>query len=111
MLTRDALEKAAELYLSDYDRRDPKASALYGDFNAVPPVLFHVGEDEILLDDSHRVGERIDATGGLVQIHIWEGTTHVFPSNFALQAAKEALDSTGKFLRHHFDNEEMPRSS
>jgi hypothetical protein len=37
--------------------------------------------------------------------------THVFPSNFALQAAKEAPDNTGRFLRHHFDNEEMPRSS
>lgn len=87
------------------------STRLYGDFNAVPPVLFHVGEDEILLDDSHRVAQRIDATGGLAQIHIWEAMTHVFPSNFALQAAKEAPDNTGRFLRHHFDNEEMPRSS
>ena len=102
MLTRDALEKAAELYLGDHDRQDPTASPLYGDFTAVPPVLFHVGEDEILLDDSHRAAERIDASGGLAQLHIWEGMTHVFPFNFAVQAAKEALDIMGSFLRQHF---------
>lgn len=102
MLTWDALEKAAEFYLGGHDRHDPRASPLYGDFTAVPPVLFHVGEDEILLDDSHRATERMDAAGGLAQLHIWEGMTHVFPSNFALQAAKEALDNTGIFLQHHF---------
>jgi monoterpene epsilon-lactone hydrolase len=101
MLTRDALERAAELYLGDHDRRDPRASPLYGDFTAVPPVLFQVGEDEILLDDSQRVAERIHAASGVAQLHIWEGMTHVFPSNLALQAAKEALDNTGSFLRRH----------
>lgn len=30
MLTRDALEKAAALYLGNHDRREPKASPLYG---------------------------------------------------------------------------------
>jgi monoterpene epsilon-lactone hydrolase len=51
------------------------------DFTAVPPVLIHVGEDEIFLDDSRRFTERIGASGGLAQLHIWEGTTHVFPSS------------------------------
>jgi len=63
-----------------------------------------VGEDEILLDDSHRITERIDAAGGLAQLHIWEGMTHVFPFNLALQAAKEALDSTGRFLQQNLDH-------
>jgi acetyl esterase/lipase len=107
MLTREALEKAAEIYLGGQDRRDPRASPLYGDFTGVPPVLFHVGEDEILLDDSHRVAERIYAADGLAQLHIWEGMTHVFPSNFALQAAQEALDIMGRFLLARFRSEPL----
>jgi hypothetical protein len=61
------------------------------------------GEDEVLLDDSLRYGERIEIQGGTVQIHTWQGMTHVFPSNVALlHAAREALDDMGNFLRQQF---------
>jgi acetyl esterase/lipase len=102
MLTRDALNQAAQLYLGDKDRHDPKASPLYGELTGLPPVMFHVGEDEILLDDSRRFANRIEAAGGDAQLHIWEGMTHVFPSNVALHAAKDALDEIGAFLRRQF---------
>jgi monoterpene epsilon-lactone hydrolase len=105
LLTREALEKASEIYLGSHDRRDPKASPLYGDFAAVPPVLFHVGEDEILLDDSQRVAQQIEAAGGVAELHTWAGMTHVFPSNLALQAAKDALESVGEFLRHYLQSD------
>ena len=103
MLTRDALNQAAQLYLGKEDRRDPRASPLYGEVAGLPPVMFHVGEDEILLDDSRRFANRIEAAGGVAQLHIWEGMTHVFPSNVALQAAKDALDEISAFLRHQVD--------
>jgi acetyl esterase/lipase len=102
ILTRDALNQAAQLYLGNKDRHDPKASPLYGEVTGLPPVMFHVGEDEILLDDSRRFANRIEAAGGVAQLHIWEGMTHVFPSNVSLQAAKDALDEIGAFLRQQF---------
>ena len=103
ILTRDALNQAAQLYLGNQDRHDPKASPLYGEVTGLPPVMFHVGEDEILLDDSRRFANRIEAAGGVAQLHIWEGMTHVFPSNVSLQAAKDALDEIGAFLRQQFN--------
>ena len=103
ILTRDALNQAAQLYLGQKDRHDPKASPLYGEVTGLPPVMFHVGEDEILLDDSRRFANRIEAAGGVAQLHIWEGMTHVFPSNVSLQAAKDALDEIGAFLRQQFN--------
>ena len=103
ILTRDALNQAAQLYLGNKDRHDPKASPLYGEVTGLPPVMFHVGEDEILLDDSRRFANRIEAAGGVAQLHIWEGMTHVFPSNVSLQAAKDALDEIGAFLRQQFN--------
>jgi len=96
LLTGDALEKVAKLYQGLHDRRDPKASPLYGDWTGLPPLLFHVGEDEILLDDSRRFTERVGTVGGFAQLHIWQGMIHVFPSNLELlQAAREALDDIG----------------
>jgi len=62
-------------------------------------VLLHVGEDEILLDDSLRYAERVNSAGGTASMNVWQGMVHVFPSNVELlQAAGEALDDIGEFL-------------
>jgi acetyl esterase/lipase len=106
LLTKEALASSARLYLGEHDARDPRASPLYGDLAGLPPVRVHVGEDEILLDDSIRYGERMQNMGGTVQVHTWKGMVHVFPSNIALlRAAKEALDDIGHFLRQQLCGE------
>ena len=103
LLTKESLASTARLYLGGHDPRDPLASPLYGDLAGLPPVRVHVGEDEVLLDDSLRLGERIESQGRTVEIHTWQGMIHVFPSNVALlHAAKEALDDIGNFLRQQF---------
>ncbi len=103
LLTKGSLASTVRLYLGGHDPRDPLASPLYGDLAGMPPVRVHVGEDEVLLDDSLRLGERIESQGGTVEIHTWQGMIHVFPSNVALlHAAKEALDDIGNFLRQQF---------
>jgi acetyl esterase/lipase len=96
LLWRETLDHAAELYLGGRNRRDPLASPLYGDLDDLPPILVHVGEDEVLLDDSIRLAERCPS----VELHVWQGMVHVFPSNPAvLDAAREADDQVGEFLR------------
>jgi acetyl esterase/lipase len=103
LLTRESLASAAQLYLGGHDARDPLASPLYGDLTGLPPVRIHAGEDEVLLDDSLRYGQRIEREGSIVQVHTWEGMIHVFLSNVALLlAAREALDDIGDFLRQQF---------
>lgn len=99
LLTRKALDEAAALYLGELRRCTPAASPLYGDLSDLPPVLIHVGEDEILLDDSLRYADRLDAAGGNAAVHVWAGMTHVFPTHVGrLKAAGEALDVAGAFL-------------
>jgi monoterpene epsilon-lactone hydrolase len=98
--TRQALATTASLYLGEHDARDPRASPLYGDLTGLPPVLIYVGEDEILLDDATRYGDRLEESGGSCQVNVFEGMMHVFPSNVALlDAAKVALDEAGEFLK------------
>ena len=99
MLRREALDGAAKLYLGNHDRRAPEASPMYGELSDLPPVQIHVGENEILLDDALRYAHRLEATGGEVAVHVWQGMTHVFPAGVgSLRAAGEALDLAGAFL-------------
>jgi acetyl esterase/lipase len=99
-LTKKNLSDAANSYLGSIDPKAPLASPLYGEFAGSPPVLIHVGEDEILLDDSRRIHEKITAAGGKSELHVWECMPHVFPSNVGTFAASsEALEIIGSFLR------------
>jgi epsilon-lactone hydrolase len=102
LLTRGALENARKLYLGQADAKNPRASPLYGEQVGLPPVLLHVGEDEILLDDARRYADLSAKSGSTVELHVWQGMVHVFPANVALlHAAREALDLAGDFLRRN----------
>lgn len=112
LATRQALATTAQLYLGTTDPHDPQASPLYSDLTDLPSILIHVGEDEVLLNDSTRYGDRVEKGGGVCQVNVWEGMVHVFPSNVAtLHAARAALDDVGEFLRQCFSIETSVRSS
>ena len=100
LVTRRAALEAAQLYLAGHDAHDPVASPVFGTLEGLPPVVFHVGEDEVFLDDSRRCADKIKSAGSTVELHVWEGMIHVFPSNMViLHAAREALEMIGAFLR------------
>ncbi|WP_437713164.1 alpha/beta hydrolase fold domain-containing protein [Sorangium sp. So ce448] len=99
LLSRGVLEAGARHYLCGHDARDPRASALYGAMEHIPPVQVHVGTAEILLDDSVRLDALADA-----DVHVWEGMPHVFPRSLGtFEAARDALDLAGAFLRRGVD--------
>ncbi|MGH6617850.1 alpha/beta hydrolase [Sphingomonas sp.] len=102
LLTHGALEQVRITYLGDTDPKDPQASPLYGDLTGLPPVMLHVGEDEILFADAQRMADRLETAGSVAELHIWQGMVHVFPANLALlRAAPEALEIIATFLRHN----------
>jgi len=106
LLSRRGLEDARQAYLGQTNAKATLASPLYGDLAGMPPVLLHVGEDEILLDDARRYADLVAISGSATELHVWQGMVHVFPANVALlQAAREALDITGEFLRRHLARE------
>ena len=87
------------LYLGSHDAKDPLASPLYGDLAGLPPIRVHVGDDELLLDDSLRYVERAVAAGVDARVDIWEGLPHVFPSAVGqLEGADRAMSAIGSFL-------------
>jgi hypothetical protein len=61
LLTLEAGMWAVRLYSGGYDPCEPRASHRFGNLADLPPVLLHVGEDEILLDDSRRYANLTEA--------------------------------------------------
>src|SRR5262249_59261885 len=63
LIKPDGMAEAAALYLAGADPRHPYASPLYADLRGLPPLLIHVGDAEVLLDDSTRLGARAREAG------------------------------------------------
>ena len=103
------VEEFAAAYLDEKSSaKNVYASPVFGDFHALPPVLFHVGSTEILLDDARRIHEKILAAGGASELEIYEDIFHgwqmlapVIPeSNTSLRRAAEFI------CRHVSPNDE-----
>lgn len=97
--TRPQVAELVGHYLGTADPKHPLASPLYARLSGLPPVRIHVGDDEVLLDDSRRYVERAVAAGVDARLDVWLGMAHGFPSGIgALQASAQALDAIGGFL-------------
>ncbi len=90
-------------YLDGHDSADPLASPLYADLRGLAPVRVHVGNDEVLLDDSVRLVESAIAAGVDARLDVWEGMVHGFLGSVGrLTASDEALKLTSEFLTDRF---------
>ena len=86
-------------YLGKASATDPLASPLYGNLTGLPPIRVHVGDDEVLLDDSRRYVERAVAAGVDAKLDVWEGMAHGFQGGIGgFTAAARSLESIGAFL-------------
>ncbi len=95
----DQLANLAGFYLNGADARDPRASPLFGDLSGLPPMLLHVGESEILRDDSVRFAEAANAAGSRASLKVWDGAPHVwqFMHSFVPEA-RRSVDEAAAFL-------------
>jgi epsilon-lactone hydrolase len=97
--TRPQVAELVRSYLGSADPKHPLASPLCAQLSGLPPVRIHVGDDEVLLDDSRRYVERAVAAGVDARLDVWMGMPHGFPVSVGkLKAAAQALDAIGMLL-------------
>lgn len=102
MLPRTFVRRYAGLYAGFIDRRDPYVSPLYGNFAKLPPILVHVGTDEVLLDDSRRLKRKADAEGADIELEIWPEMFHVFQAVWSLVPdAMRSVEKITAFICRH----------
>jgi len=100
MFDPQALAAIRPMYLGAADPADPRISPVYGDPAGFPPLLFHVGDREVLRDDSVRMAERARAAGVEAELkvfpvvsHAWQFAAHILPE------ARISLDEAAAFLK------------
>jgi monoterpene epsilon-lactone hydrolase len=97
--TRPQVVELVRAYLGSADPRDPLASPIYARLSGLPPVRIHVGDDEVLLDDSRRYIERAVAAGVDARLDVWMGMAHGFAGSVGkLKASALVLDAIAMFL-------------
>ena len=94
------LEHLGRAYLgATGDANDPLISPIRGDFTGFPPLLIHVGADEVLRDDGLRVARKARAAGVHVEAVVWPVVPHAWQLVVKLPETKRSMDRAAVFLK------------
>lgn len=93
------LQELLSFYADCYtdDRTDPHVSPLFGDLQGLPPSLLFVGGDEIMLDDTRALHEKLLASGCKSQMVVAPERWHAYVL-YNLNENAEDFDTINRFL-------------
>ncbi|MGC2628069.1 MAG: alpha/beta hydrolase [Candidatus Udaeobacter sp.] len=103
LIHKEYLNELMDAYLpAGMDRKDPRVSPLYADFENFPPMLIQVGSEETLLDDATRLAAHAGEADVAVTLEIWPHMIHAWPLwNAHLEDGRRAIANAGAFIRAH----------
>ena len=94
----------SRVYAVGHDLKDPYLSPVFGDMTGLPPMLIHVGEYEMLFDDSATLYKKAVDAGVDARIKVWPGMFHAFQiADRMIPEARTAWKEIGEFMRSRFD--------
>lgn len=100
MLDPEAVQVWAKRYLNGQHPHHPWASPVYGNLSGLPPMLIHVGEREMLLDESVRFVTLCREVGVNAHLRIFPQMVHVFQlMHTIIPEARESLKSIAEYLQ------------
>jgi len=76
ILTPAALEFYMKTYVQDHDKNDPFVSPVFADLRGLPPLLIHIGSDELQLSSSLKLHEHAKRDGLDVELFVGEAMWH-----------------------------------
>lgn len=96
--SQEVLIHCAQLYTQGADVHSPFISPLYADLSGLPTMLIQVGDHEILLSDSVRLADKVNGSGSVARLKVWDGMWHVWHAYPDLPEAKQAIEEIRDFL-------------
>ena len=100
MITSADISMMAKLYLNGADPKSPLASPNRADLSGLPPLLIHVGRDELLLDDAVVLHEAARSAGVVSTLEIWDDMIHVWHAfHPMLPEGRQGIARIGEYLR------------
>jgi len=105
-MTRELLDFYADCYTDD--KTNPLVSPLLGDLSGMPPSLIFVGGDEIMLDDSRRLHEKLLKSGCKSSLTVAPERWHAYVL-YHLNENESDFDGINRFLDHYMSAERKLR--
>lgn len=99
MLSEDWLTWCAKNYCGQKSATDPTCSPLYADLTGLPPILIHVGSEEVLLDDAKRLAKQTEKYGIPTNFKVYDRVGHVFQFHAGiLKESNDSIQNIGRFI-------------
>ncbi len=89
-------------------KSDPRMSPLFGSAKGLPPSLIFVGEDEIMLDDSFLMYQRLREANAHCELIIAPEMWHGYVL-YALKENGSDYERMGRFIKEHIPNQKKLR--
>ena len=105
-MTRELLDFYAGCYTDDPE--NPLASPLFGDLRELPPSLLFAGGDEVMLDDTRRLHERLLTAGCKSQMVVAPGMWHAYIL-YCLKERESDFQTINHFLNRVMSSERKLR--
>lgn len=102
VLAKNRMELAARGYAGSFPLNHLFISPINANFEDFPPTLIQIGTNDILLDDSKILAERMKKANVDVTLKIWENVPHVWHiiGDFLPESTK-AIRQMAKFLKNN----------
>lgn len=102
VLNMRKLEFFAQSYAQHHSRKIPFISPVYADLKNLPPLLIHVGADDLLLSDSETIAKNASRDRTEVSLVVGEGMWHGwhFFASYVPEA-KAAMESVAAYVKSH----------
>ena len=99
------LNVVARYYCPDEKQwRNPLVSPVFANVAGLPPMLIHVGDDEILLSDATRFADKLKAQGIDVELEIWPEMWHVFQMFVGkMPEARDGIEKIAAYMQKRFE--------
>jgi epsilon-lactone hydrolase len=101
LLSSNILKVYSKYYAGDFETNLPLISPLFADLRGLPPLLIHVGTNEILLDEAIQISENARLAGVDLTLETWEGMFHVFQILSFIPETQRSLDNIAKFILNY----------
>ena len=106
----DSWRVFSHYYTGGQDPAQPYISPLFGDPAGLPPLMIHVGENEVMQSDSTRFADQARRAGVEVHLRVAKGMFHCFPVCAPLfPEATRAMAEICAFLQAPPDGRPIPR--
>ena len=93
-------ERFAKAYRGRARADDPFVSPVHQTWvEPVPPTLLTTGTRDLFLSDSVQLARSMRASGGEVDLQVWEGMWHAFQNDDSSPEAQECLEHSAGFAR------------